>query len=279
MITIETIRERSSVRSYSGEDLSEAERDSLNAIIGRHSSGLFGNKLRFMLVESPKSAPGNGYRVGTYGMVSGARAFIVGSVTKGERAFEDFGYALEGIVLEATAMGLGTCWLGGSFSRSDVAHALAVGPDELAPAVTPVGRPAKARTLRDRLVRRAIGAAERMAAAELFFDSGFEKPLEVEGPWAEVLEAVRFGPSASNKQPWRLVRTGSATAPVFHLFLHEDAAYNNALGDIHIQDVDMGIAMFNFEAAARAVGLPGSWKLGAGLEAPAPERYIASWSS
>jgi nitroreductase len=275
-ITIETMKKRKSCRSFSGEPLSAEERDAVSALMGQRE-GPFGNPVRFALVEIPKSEGKPGRKVGTYGIVQRAPAFIVGAVRKGPGALEDYGYRLEGLVLGATALGLGTCWLGGSFSRSDVAKNLGIAPDELCPAVTPVGRPADVPSLRDRLIRGSAGSDRRLPATSLFFDGEVGRPLEDREPWAGVLEAVRFGPSASNKQPWRIVATGERDRPAFHLYLAEDRAYNNALGEIHIQNVDMGIAMCNFETAARSLGLFGSWHFTEAPAAPGNLRYISSW--
>jgi hypothetical protein len=99
------------------------------------------------------------------------------------------------------------------------------------------------------------------------------------GPWAAVLEAVRQGPSASNKQPWRLVRTGQASPPEFHLFLEEEALYNNAIRGVRLQEMDIGTAMRHFELAARAGNLPGSWgrRMDVPVPAASPLLCYSSW--
>lgn len=183
----------------------------------------------------------------------------------------------------ATALGLGTCWLGGTFNRAKARLALGLADGEIVPSITPIGRPAARRSIAESLVRAGAGADRRKPWASLFFDGGWTRPLtEAEaGPWDRVLSAVRAGPSASNKQPWRVVRTGVAAAPSFHLYLDEDRAYNSALPGIRIQELDMGIAMRHFEAASRALGLPGSWRRldAAPLAAEPPLSYVASWTA
>jgi len=37
---------------------------------------------------------------------------------RGDKNLEDFGYLMEEAILFATGLGLGTCWLGGSFTKS-----------------------------------------------------------------------------------------------------------------------------------------------------------------
>ena len=125
------------------------------------------------------------------------------------------------------------------------------------PAISPVGYPAQKRSLTDRAFRFMAKSDRRKPWPELFFDGGPGTPLEKEhaGLFAEALEAVRIGPSASNRQPWRIVREGAS----FHFFLQRTPGYDKMLGEVKLQDVDMGIALCHFELAAREIGLPGNW--------------------
>lgn len=282
-IPLEAIRARTSIRSYGGIPLSPEERDALLRILEDCASGPFGGRPRFSLVEANLAGLPGG-RIGTYGVIRNAPAYIAGAVEPGPLAFVDYGYCMEGIVLAATAEGLGTCWLGGFFDRGAAARILGLEPDEVVPAATPVGRPAEGhRTLMDRVIRGAAGSSRRKPFQSMFFDRTFGSPLSPgeAGPWAEVLECVRIGPSASNKQPWRIVRAAASADTVFHIYLDEDRAYSRAIPGILLQDLDMGIAMRHFEAAARALGLPGGWNRPGSdpIGGPQALRYIASWIS
>ncbi|MDP3131241.1 MAG: nitroreductase family protein, partial [Bacillota bacterium] len=54
----------------------------------------------------------------TYGLLSGVRNFIVlAGLESDPDTAEKCGYFGERIVLELTKLGLGTCWVGGSFDR------------------------------------------------------------------------------------------------------------------------------------------------------------------
>jgi len=281
--SVETINSRVSARSYSKEPLGTAERAALAKAMATCIPTPFGSVPRFTLLDAAAVPGAAGGRIGTYGVIKDAPAFLVGCVLPSPDAFIDYGYAMEGIVLAATAAGLGTCWLGGIFDRSGAAQALGLKKGEVVPAITPVGHTAERRSLADLAIRTAAGSGRRKSWDSLFFDGSFSLPLDQAsaGPWAEALEALRGGPSASNKQPWRVVRTGAASAPAFHLHLEENRAYTRAIPGILLQDLDAGIAMRHLEAAARDLGLPGSWKR---LSAPPlplkdPMRYIATWSA
>jgi nitroreductase len=279
-LSLESIKKRVSVRGYADSPLSAEEKKALEAAFAEAGPGPFGRSPRFALSTREDAGLGGG-KIGTYGVVSGASSFVIGSVEKGEFACVDFGYALEGVILRATELGLGTCWIGGVFDRGKMLRYLGAPRGEFAPAITPIGRAASEQSARDQLIRRGAGSDGRKPEAELFFEAGpggAWLPLGDKGAWAGVLEAVRLGPSASNKQPWRLVldrREGER----LHLAMEEDRFYNNMLGSTKLQELDMGIAMRHAEVAARAAGGAGAWKrLPASPVAEAgARRYIASW--
>jgi nitroreductase len=289
-ISMKAIEARTSVRTYDGAPLSPGEEGALRAAFAEAVPGPFGATPRFLLAArdyiedgAARSPTGKGgLRIGTYGMIVGPRAFVSGVVAARPFACVDFGYCLEGIVLRATELGLGTCWVGGAFARAAIARALGAGKDEFVPATTPVGRAAARPTLKERIVRASAHARTRKDPAELFFAAGNDgrlMPLGQAGAWAEVLAAVRLGPSASNKQPWRLVvdRRGGE---VLHLAMQEDQRYNNMLGQVKLQELDMGIAMRHVEVAAASLGMKGSWtRLKPDpIAFEEPRRYIATFA-
>ncbi len=253
---IAVIRRRSSWRSYSGEPLSAAYRAKLRVLLDELGTGPFGNRIRFSLVSRPEKKPDRPVRLGTYGFISRATDFIVGAVRPAPDVYEDFGYLLEKIILHLTDWDLGTCWLGGSFAKGDFAKAINLQPDEIIPAVTPVGLIAHRRTLRDRVIRTAAGSRNRKSWTEIFFDQTFARPLtpQTAGQFAEALEMVRLAPSASNRQPWRILKINNH----FHFFLKRSKGYNAAF-QADLQKVDLGIAMCHFELTVRASNLPGQW--------------------
>lgn len=259
-IDLDTITSRRSTRSYDGSPLSDSEIALLAAAFQSAVPGPFGGKPCFAVLTA---AVRGKVKMGTYGLISNVPAYIAGSVSRSAHANEDFGYAMEGVILEATRLGLGTCWIGGVFDRARATAAVGAEPGDLIPAVCAIGRPAEVRSLVDRLVTNAAASRTRKDPSLLFFDSSFDQPYPMNSsePWTTVLEAVRMAPSASNKQPWRIIRTPpiAASPAAFHLYLAEDKAYNGIFGEVRLQNVDMGIAMRHFEVAARSLGLPGSW--------------------
>jgi len=278
---MQALETRRSIRSFSGNPLTDGERAIIADAISDTGSMPFSTHPRFVLVVPDEPGGQASGRIGTYGVIKNAPAYIAGAVRPGQFAFADFGYAFEGIMLAAVSGGLGTCWLGGTFDRAGVVKTLQPASDEIVPAISPVGEPSERRTFADSAIRAIAGSRNRKPWDKLFFNGAFGHPLPASaaGPWAAALEAVRQGPSASNKQPWRIVMTGAAVSPEFHLFLDEDALYNNAIQGVRLQEMDIGIAMRHFEVAARVGKLPGSW--GRLAEVPVsfgkPMIYYSSW--
>jgi hypothetical protein len=90
---------------------------------------------------------------------------------------------------------------------------------------------------------------------------------------------VRLGPSASNKQPWRIVRVGEA----WHFFVQRTPGYPGRVASAFVpgdlQRVDLGIAMCHWALSAAELDLPGGWER-AQPEIALPDgrtEYIASW--
>lgn len=253
------IKERISHRSYSAKPLSKGHRFLLESLMGSTDDNPFSIPVNFSLIEH---RIGRHKRLGTYGIIRGAGTFIAGTVTStgNDYGMEAFGYCMERIVLTAQDSGLGTCWLGGTFSRGGFSKALNLQKGDLLPCITPVGYARNKKTMMERLMRSKARSSKRKPWSEIFFLNSFNEPFTDEnaGEYTEVLKAVRLAPSASNKQPWRIVidrETGCC-----HFYLYTSTAYvGNKLG-FRIQRIDMGIAMFHFGAAASQLGLQGNWK-------------------
>ena len=173
---IETIRRRVSCRSFDGIPLDDETKNQLRAFFRQNTRGPFGNPLRFELVDLTETERAELKSLGTYGVIKGARLYVAGAVTRGARAMEDYGFGMERNILFATALGLGTCWLGGTLNRAGFARKIALTPDEQMPAISPVGHSAEKRSLTDRAFRFMAKSDRRKPWEELFFDDQTGQP-------------------------------------------------------------------------------------------------------
>ncbi|MBR2286868.1 MAG: nitroreductase family protein, partial [Clostridia bacterium] len=125
----ETIKRRKSVRAYAPRPLSSADRQGLQDLLAeeKNTPEIFAAPLSFPLLESREN--GKDVPLGTYGVIRNAPAFIVISTANRAEAMEAIGYRFERIVLEATRMGLGTCWLAGTFRKEQFSERIQMGPE------------------------------------------------------------------------------------------------------------------------------------------------------
>ncbi len=275
---METIRRRFSSRTYSDRPVEQHVKAKLLDFINGNIGTLFGNTVRFHLIDLTEAEKNELKSLGTYGVIKKARLFIAGTVTRGHHAMEDYGYCMEKNILLATALGLGTCWLGGTFNKTGFAERIGVSPDEVLPAVTPVGYPAAKKSLTDQIFRFAARSHKRKPWSELFFHGNLQTPLDPAGAesFADVLECVRLAPSASNKQPWRIVKESGSTT--FHFYLERTKGYDTDSHDVRLQNIDMGIALCHFELVARELRLEGIWKEEKADRNIGPWEYIITWT-
>ena len=100
--------------------------------------------------------------------------------------------------------------------------------------------------------------------------------LEDKDKWFQPLEMLRLAPSASNKQPWRIIKEGNN----FHFYISHTPGYGNSLG-FEIQRVDIGIAMCHFELTLKELGILGRWETleQNSIVPPENNEYIVSWLS
>jgi len=191
---------------------------------------------------------------GSYGIIKGAGAFIafIGDIDD-PHVQEKVGYTGEGIVLEATTMGLATCWVAGSFRRKAASAAVGLARNEKIIAVTPIGYAPDSFTFGEKLLPAVVRAHRRKPLPGLTF--GMEESAWPR--WMRAgLESARLAPSAYNRQPWR-----------FHLEPNSITVSVDSPGRefTFSKRLDCGIAMLHIEVAALDCGVRGRWEF---LESP-----------
>jgi nitroreductase len=276
----DVIKQRFSCRSYLETPIAKEKRQQLENFLSTAQTGPFGTRVRFELVAATLQDRNTLRGLGTYGFIKNPAGFIISAVTDTGKGLEDLGYLMECIVLFATDIGLATCWLGGSFTKSSFAKRISARNGESVPIVTSIGYMANGS--QNDQVRQRIGGARRQPWDEMFFDKYFEAPIsrDAAGAYDVPLEMVRLGPSASNKQPWRIVKDGDA----WHFYVQRTPGYRSGwlmrlVRVADIQRIDMGIAMSHFELTANELGLMGRWQVREpNIKKPDEEtEYTVSW--
>ena len=266
------IKMRTSTRTFDGRAVEPQALQELENFISEINSR---NKIagHFQIVNLGDSAVGQSRKLGTYGVISGAQYYVAGLIDQAQRDALTFGYLFEEIILKATDLGIDTCWLGGTFNRSDLASKLSL-PDQMTiPVISPLGYAAEKRRMLENAMRKMVKADQRKPREQLFYAADCKNALSEAdaGAYAEPLEMIRLGPSASNKQPWRVSRDKGN----YHFFLCRNKGYGVPGFDLQMNDI--GIAMCHFELTAREAGLEGSWKTSPPYKKPDDCGYVISW--
>ena len=272
---VAAIEARHSVRTFEARPLKAEDRAKLEGFIAQVTNP-FGARVDIHVLDRATSERGE--KLGTYGVIKGAGTYLAVTLPAGQAlGMLAAGYQFESLLLCATAMGLGSVMLALTFNREAFTEELGLDASALFPVVSPVGYPAKTRTLRERAMRASLHAAARKPWDKLFFDGDASTPLthEAAGTWARPLEMSRLAPSAGNAQPWRVVRQDDA----FHLF--EEHKLDLSEGEVAIKELDLGIFCAHLEQSALELGLAGHFEQTRPTipNVPATWHYRTSWAT
>lgn len=268
----ETVQKRYSVRTYEDQALSEEDRKALVDCMNRLENPFDVPVHKYILDKKLNS---DGEKLGTYGVIKGARTFLGISIPKTELAPLAAGYEFENLILYATHLGLGTVWLAATFDRESFAAAMDIPKEELFLAISPVGYPAAKRSLTETLMRSTMKSSARKPWEKLFYQADFRASLtkNMAGAYAQPLEMVRLAPSAKNAQPWRVRKTETA----YHFYADYKPGISKA--EEIIKQVDLGIALSHFHQTALELELTGNFEQMSQEDATLPENmhYMISW--
>jgi nitroreductase len=213
---------------------------------------------RVEFVQSPPEGIFKGI-VGRYGKVTGAPFYLafIGRLSS-PRVQEIAGYVGEAAVLEATALGLDTCWVGGFFKPEIVRQRLSLEEEEKVLSVSPLGYAREPLNLTERTFRGIAGSAKRKSLKELIVQGN------PDSSWMKkALESARLAPSAANRQPWRFSLTEDS------ILVSTDTKRDVSMIS---KRLDCGIAMLHLELGALEAGVKGRWEF---LESPDVAQFTA----
>lgn len=228
MITVETIRERHSVREYDGKPLARVEFDALGAVVrecARESS------LDIQLVgDNPEVFN----VIARFGLIRGCRthvAFVVDDAkARDVAADETIGYWGQKIVLAAQDMGLNTCWCALCSRKKSRA---VVAPGKKIRLIIAVGHGKTQGFPRKTKSVEALSSVE-CAKAPAWF--------------AAAMEAAQLAPTAMNNQNFKITLLSDGRT------VRIDAPQSG------LNAIDQGIVRRNFEIAANESGADWHWE-------------------
>ena len=129
-------------------------------------------------------------------------------------------------------------------------------------------------SLKETVMRKGVRADSRFGWEKLFFDGNLDTPLAgaKKEKIADLIELVRWAPSAVNKQPWRIILKDG----LYHFYeKHAKGYISDAVGDM--QRIDMGIAVAHFDLVLNERGLQTALVISdPGIPVDGDMEYIAS---
>jgi nitroreductase len=193
-----------------------------------------------------------------------ASEFLVAIVPKAydRIAIIDVGRTLQRVVMQATRMGLGTCWIGpGADQRSIVAHLgnrFDPSSDHII-CVCAVGYRSRYIPLFIRLFNRQM-STRRLSLSELFFaDDALEHPIDTTAApydrFGRSYEACRWSPSSYNGQTTRAIVKTDPEAEVSAVTFVATTASR------YYAPVALGIWCANWELGCEALGVHGAFEI------------------
>ena len=261
MDIIQAMKERRSVRSFNGKPLDPDMISKLtNAVEDSYS--LFGGNVTIRLKQFDLKGD---FRPSTYGVIKGASDFFLMSIGEGEDSDLTAGFRFEQVVLKAWQLGLGTCWIAGTFKGSEFDQREKWPDGESLKIICPVGFPEKPRMM-ERMMRKMVGSDNRKPFGELFFEDDFKSSLNSDNKFARALEMLRLAPSSTNSQPWRVLVKGDKV-----MFYYKPK--------YPITVIDMGIGICHFYETEKFDGFDGTFEKDTDFPTPPDDwKYFISYT-
>lgn len=212
--------------------------------------------------------------------VVGAREFFVAIAPReyDRGAVIDVGRSLQRVVLDATRLGVATCWIGPGADQTSVARQLGDRFDATRDhiiCVCALGYRSRLMPLAIRIMNAAMHRRLPLTAL-LFADAGCTTPLATDTPpfstFARAFEACRWSPSSYNEQPTRCVGVLDHDGQLarFDFYSATTSRYYAA--------VAAGIWLANWEVGCAALGVAGRFAaLPSEQRGAASLCYDASW--
>lgn len=261
MDIIEAMKQRRSVRSFNGRPLDPQMVSKLEKAI-RDSYTLFGGNITIRL----KSFDIKGdFKPSTYGVIKGASDFFLMAIGDDEASALTAGFRFEQVVLKAWQLGLGTCWIAGTYKGSQFDERENWPEGESLKIICPVGVAEKPR-LMEKMMRLTVGSNSRKPFSDLFFEDEFRQPLALDNKFAEALQMLRLAPSSTNSQPWRVLVDGDRV----HFYYKPKYP---------ITVIDMGIGICHFYETEKYRGFDGTFAKETDIPTPPDDwRYLITYT-
>lgn len=179
----------------------------------------------------------------SYGLISGLPSL---AALVGDAADQDLkrkaGYFGEFIVLECVSLGLGTCWISGTYNREECLKSIEIKDNETLVCVIAIGNVIKNKTVKELFISQ-FGKGKQ-SFNELLAEKDCTPPLWV----ANGIDAARIAPSAVNGKP------------IAYRYIKNQLSAYIAKKNHNAEEIDLGISMAHFQLGALQGMKEGIWR-------------------
>jgi len=236
MSVIDNIKNRVSTRTYQAKPIEEEKKQILIDLVDELNQTC--DQFRFELAFEND----NNVELGTYGFIAGAKNYLIAMAKFDgnckEKSFK-FGQLFESFILTAQGLGLGTCWMAGTYDRKQVAELVTIHDDEFVVVVSPLGYKDEMR-LKEKAMRTAIQANKRKKFETIVKNLDGTNLDEENSEILCSLTMLRLSPSAKNVQPWRVFKEGD----YYHFYSIDSKEFE--IGGFNLTHNDVGIGFYHF---------------------------------
>ncbi len=184
---LEAIPKRYSERNYNGIPISSADECVIMECCALISAMFEEVRIEYAPLENDRAFSGLSRIVSGISGARGMAAFIVQKDCEIRRQLA--GMAGERFILECTDCGLKTCWVGGTYNKSEARRLFSTGHSEELLAVCAIGYSDKIQPERRRMALNELYGGDNLNALPEFV--------------IKAMEYARLAPSSLNRQPWR----------------------------------------------------------------------------
>lgn len=238
MTNLEILKSRHSVRTFTPADVPHdiiVKLQSEITMINTHEAGM-----KFQLCVND-SNPFDGFKK-SYGFFKNAKNYIAVVVdTAYKHTYQRAGYFAQQIVIKATTLGLGTCYVGGTYDKKSISARIRVG-EKLLFIILFGYEDHQPQRLMARIGYNLIHLKKKALHDFITIDS--EEEYLKFPKLHEAVEAVACSPSSLNKRPARITCKNGE----IHMLINSDNEK---------EFIDLGIAQYNFQFI-----MPGEWEWG-----------------
>jgi len=236
------VKRRRSIRKYASQELPEILLDRVEENLDKQGEFYSSVSADAHLIRNGREFQDNiSGIIADYGKVEAPHYLALTSEST-NKGYVELGYRYEHVVLDLTAEGVGTCWIGKGFGDRELNRYVDIPSGQTSRVLIALGQLPEGEGLSE------IKEPKRKELSHFLVD---ETPGNLSEGKLQLIDCLRRAPSALNGQPWRVYLEGE----VIHLYLKgRNKITKLVLSDLpEMNRVDAGIGLCHLEVGGKEI--------------------------